>query len=104
MSDLMLKFEVTECSSAKLTKAWGASLVDIMKEPLAVVAASINAVNIYISKIGTQSQKLKKNIYNISRTYASRHVPQVNTKYFIIIRRIYNNYENEKLACSLFKT
>ena len=45
MNDLVLHFEVAECPSAKHTKAWGTSLVETMKESLAVVAASITAVS-----------------------------------------------------------
>ena len=57
MRDLVLNFDVAECGSAKLTKAWGVSLVDTMKESLSVVAVSINAVNSNISKMGTQFQE-----------------------------------------------
>ena len=40
MGDLVLNFDVAECASAKLTKAWAVSLVDTMKESLEVIAAS----------------------------------------------------------------
>ena len=67
MGDLVLKLDVAGCASAKLTRDWGVSLVDTLKESLAVVAASINAMNSNISKMGTQFQEFQKHITTVCK-------------------------------------
>ena len=47
----MFEFDV-EVTRQKLTKAWGITLVNTMKESLAIVASAINDMNHNISKNG----------------------------------------------------
>ena len=54
MEDIVFDFDVAECNQTKLTKAWGISLVNTMRESLAAIATSINAMNRSVIKMTTQ--------------------------------------------------
>ena len=54
MEDIVFDFDVAECSQTKLTKTWGVSLVNTMRESLAAIATSINTMNRSVIKLITQ--------------------------------------------------
>ena len=54
MEDIVFDFDVAECNQTKLTKAWGVSLVNTMRESLAAIATSINTMNRSVIKMTTQ--------------------------------------------------
>ena len=61
MRDLVLEFD------DEVTKAWGITLVDTMKESLAIVASAINDMNHNISKMGTRFDEFKNKITSVTR-------------------------------------
>ena len=65
MEDLVLEFDV-EVTQQKLTKAWGITLVDTMKESLAIVASAINDMNHNISKMGARFDEFENKITSVT--------------------------------------
>ena len=66
MEDLVLEFDV-EVTQQKLTKAWGITLVDTMKESLSIVASAINDMNHNISKMGARFDEFENKIASITK-------------------------------------
>ena len=66
MEDIVFDFDVAECSQTKLTKIWGISLVNTMKESLAEIATSINTMNRTITRMATQFNDFESKMTTMS--------------------------------------